>query len=172
MERRTNRKVRAQPVVYQFNPFQPAIEVGTWINKARRDTLKTIGMLTVLGLTMLASVAAAQTAASATTNEAHIATQLSQQIGLLELCGMKGTLEAIPANLDQFERTHRGQGGLLANDMPMLIALNNAAFVSKAGGKEKLCGALTQFKAKAIGGVQQGWVNLQKAHAEAKTAGH
>lgn len=134
--------------------------------------MKTIGMLAVLGLTMLSSVASAQTVASATTNEAHIATQLSQQIGLLELCGMEEELRPIPANLDRFKRTHRGQGGLLAKDMPMLVALNNATFVSKAGGKEKLCGALTQFKAKAIVGVQQGWVNLQKAHAEAKTAGH
>lgn len=113
--------------------------------------------------------ASAQAGYSATLNEASLATRLSQQVGLLQFCSVATGLGAIPGDLEAFERVHRGNTGRpLSNDMRLAVEMNTAAFLSKHGGKAKVCDMVGKNQAIAITGVQQGWVNLQKAHAAAQ----
>lgn len=113
--------------------------------------------------------ASAQARYSATLNEASLATRLSQQVGLLQFCGAATGLDPIPGNLDAFEHAHRGGSGRpLSNDMRLAVEMNTAAFLSKHGGKAKVCDVVGKNQAIAIKGVQQGWANLQTAHAAAK----
>ncbi len=109
----------------------------------------------------------------ASMDEAHIATTLSQQIDLLEICGMQAALGDLPARLRAFESSHQSAGHSLSSDMQLAVLANRSALVSQAGGKDRFCAGLKQFGvARAADGIKQGWINLSRVHASSKTAGH
>lgn len=134
-------------------------------------TIRHAGLATIAILT-LAVAAHASGGFTASMDEANLATNLSQKVGLLQYCGFENWVGPIARDLHAFETRHLSRGRPLTSDMSMAVAFSTMAYASKAGGKQKLCAAVLQAKAQAVGGIAASWKKLQEAHAEAKTAGH
>lgn len=104
----------------------------------------------------------------ASVEEASIATNLAQKIGLLSYCNMDGEVSDISKKLHTFAQSHKRRSMTpLSTGMAQAVARNNHFFVRKAGGKKSLCAGMIKIKRKAVGSVQLGWSKLQKVHGRA-----